>query len=155
MTAMQFQTIHLATDHAGFEHKEAVRAWLESEGVTVVDHGTYELDTQDDFPVFMYTAGQAVQLGGATHGAIIFGGSGQGEAMAINRLKGIRAGVFYGGDLELVSLMRQHNDANVLSIGARFVALEDAKSAIWQWLHTEFPGEEKYSRRNRQIDAIS
>lgn len=152
MPTLQFAVIHLAADHAGFEHKENIRVWLEREGLKVVDHGASVYDAEDDFPVFMQMAGLAIQAGGPTHGGIIFGGSGQGEAMAINRYKGLRAGVFYGGDTKLVSLLREHNDANVLSIGARFIPVEDAKSVIWQWLHTDFLGKEKYSRRNQQID---
>lgn len=154
MPARQFHTIHLATDHAGFAHKEAVRTWLESEGIVVVDHGASVYDAEDDFPAFMIAAGQAIQKNDASHAGIIFGGSGQGEAIAINRLAGIRAGVFYGGNTELVSLMRQHNDANVLAIGARFVSVEETKAAIWQWLHTEFLTDEKYARRNQQINAL-
>lgn len=152
MPTRQFATIHLATDHAGFEHKEVVRVWLEQEGFTVVDYGAFAYDGKDDFPIFMQTAGAAIVSSGPTNGGIIFGGSGQGEAMAINRLKGIRAGVYYGGNNELISLMRQHNNANVLSLGARFVSVDEAKTVIWQWLHTPFLGEEKYTRRNQQLD---
>ena len=154
MSSPQFKTIHLATDHAGFGHKESVRVWLEGEGFTVVDHGAFRYDAEDDFPEFVITASKAVLAGDSTHGAIIFGGSGQGEALAVNRLKGIRAGVFYGGHNEIVPLMRQHNDTNVLSIGARFVSVEDTKALVWQWIHTEFLSIEKYSRRNKQIDKM-
>jgi ribose 5-phosphate isomerase B len=154
MSPRQFQTIHLAADHAGFGHKESVRIWLESEGFAVIDHGASRFDPEDDFPEFMLKAGQAIKAGGATHSGIIFGGSGQGEAMASNRLLGIRAGVFYGGNLELITLMRQHNDTNVLSIGARFISLDETKTAIWQWLHTEFLKTPKYARRNLQIDNL-
>jgi len=154
MPARQFQTIHLAADHAGFGHKESVRIWLESEGFLVVDHGACRYNPEDDFPEFIINAGKALLAGDASHAGIIFGGSGQGEALAINRLKGIRAGVFYGGNSEIVPLMRQHNDANVLSIGARFISVDETKSVIWQWLHTDFLGTEKYSRRNQQIDTL-
>lgn len=150
----QFHTIHLATDHAGFEHKEAVRAWLVSEAFTVVDHGAYVYDTEDDFPVFIEQAVKAVLVGGQGHVGVIFGGSGQGEAMAANRVSGIRAGVYYGGNDEIVTLTRQHNDANVLSIGARFVSVNETKRLVWLWLHTDFFGDKKYTRRNQQLDAI-
>jgi ribose 5-phosphate isomerase B len=155
MSERQFTTIHLATDHAGFGHKESVRIWLESEGFTVIDHGACRYNPEDDFPIFVMKAGKEVCVGGSRHAAVIFGGSGQGEALAVNRLKGIRAGVFYGGNNEIIPLMREHNDANVLSIGARFVSVDEAKAMIWQWLHTPFLGTEKYARRNKQIDNLA
>lgn len=153
MSTRLFQTIHLASDHAGFEHKESVKQWLTEEGFTVVDHGADNYHPEDDFPQFMLEAGRAIQGSDSTHAGIIFGGSGQGEAMVANRLKGIRAGVFYGGNIELVRLMRQHNNANVLSIGARFVSLAEVKVAISEFIHTAFSEEAKYSRRNEQIDT--
>ncbi|MFN3188338.1 MAG: RpiB/LacA/LacB family sugar-phosphate isomerase [Candidatus Paceibacteria bacterium] len=154
MSSPQFQTIHLASDHAGFGHKESVRIWLLGEGFAVVDHGAFRYDAEDDFPEFIIAAGKAIQVGGASHAGIIFGGSGQGEALAINRLKGIRAGVFYGGNNEIVPLTRLHNDANVLSVGARFVSVDETKEMVWRWIHTDFLKEEKYSRRNQQIDKM-
>jgi len=154
MTTRQFSTIHLATDHAGFEHKEAVRAWLVSEGFTIIDHGAYVYDNEDDFPLYIEQAGKAVLVGGQGHGGIIFGGSGQGEAMAANRIGGIRAGVYYGGNDEIVTLTRQHNNSNIFSIGARFISLNEVKRVIWLWLHTDFLGDKKYIRRNQQVDNI-
>lgn len=147
-------TVHLATDHAGFSHKESVRQWLVGEGFTVVDHGAFVVDAEDDFPLFIEPAAKAVLVGGEEHVGIIFGGSGQGEAMAANRIGGVRATVYYGGPDEIVTLSRQHNNANVLSIGARFVSANDAKRVIWLWLHTEFLGDKKYQRRNQQLDTI-
>lgn len=145
-------TIHLATDHAGFAHKNAVRDWLLQEGYVVVDHGAMTLDPEDDFPDFIQLAAQAVAKTPAHNRAIIFGGSGQGEAMQANRYKGVRAAVFYGGPEEIVPLSREHNDANVLSIGARFVSVDKAKELIWTWLHTSPRTEEKYRRRNTKLD---
>jgi len=150
----QFHTIHLATDHAGFEHKESVRPWLISEGFTIIDHGAYEYDAEDDFPIFIEQAGKAVLVGGEGHVGIIFGGSGQGEAIAANRIRGIRAGVYYGGPDEIVTLTRQHNNANLFSIGARFVPINEAKRVIWLWLHTDFSSDMKYARRNQQVETI-
>ena len=147
--------IHLATDHAGFAHKEAVAAWLRDEGYEVADHGATILDPLDDFPDFIVKAARAVSAGGRETRAIIFGGSGQGEAMLANRFPKVRAAVYYGGQAGVPALSRQHNDANILSIGARFVQLDEVKQAIREWLNTELLPEEKYQRRNRKIETIT
>lgn len=147
--------IHLATDHAGFSHKEAVLAWLRDEGFTVHDHGAYERDELDDFPDFIALAAAAISQDPEESRGIIFGGSGQGEAMLANRFPKVRAVVYYGGVDSIPTLSRQHNDANVLSIGARFVDIDLAKQVIWEWLHTESFTDEKYLRRNEKIEAIT
>ncbi|MCA9365502.1 RpiB/LacA/LacB family sugar-phosphate isomerase [Candidatus Kaiserbacteria bacterium] len=147
-------TIHLATDHAGFDHKEGVKKWLKEEGFTVVDHGANQVDPLDDFPDFISLAATAVSAK-PTDRAIIFGGSGQGEAMVANRFMNVRATVYYGGEESIPALGREHNDSNVLSIGARFVSLDEAKKVIWQWLHTEVLTDDKYTRRNQKIEAIT
>ncbi len=148
-------TIHLATDHAGFDHKNEVKVWLEEQGYTVVDHGALHLDRQDDFPDFISVAASAVSKDPVGSRAIIFGGSGQGEAMVANRYPHVRATVYYGGDESIVTLGRQHNDANVLSIGARFVGGEDTKRIIVAWLDEAFSNNEKYERRNQKIERIT
>ena len=122
--------IHLATDHAGFEHKTAVAQWLQSEGFEVVDHGAHGYEPEDDFPDFIAAAAAAVSRNPEESKGIIFGGSGQGEAMVANRFPNVRATVYYGGDTSIPALSRQHNDANVLSIGARFVTLDQTKEII-------------------------
>ena len=147
--------IHLATDHAGFEHKQAIGQWLEAEGKTVIDHGSFEYDSEDDFPDFISLAAKAVSKNPQTECAIIFGGSGTGEAVMANRFTGVRAVVLYADMPEIVELSREHNNANVLSIGARFVPIDMAKKHIWEWLHTHTQLEEKYQRRNQKIDAIT
>jgi ribose 5-phosphate isomerase B len=144
--------IHLATDHAGFEYKNAVKEWLSMEGYEVVDHGAHQCDMQDDFPDYIQKAARAVSQNPAVVKAIIFGGSGQGEAMAANRFPHVRATVYYGGNPDIVTLSRQHNDANVLSFGARFVPLEEVKDMITRWLQTSVLEDEKYVRRNQKID---
>ena len=116
--------IFLASDHAGFEHKNIVRDWLLGEGYTVTDCGSFSLDMQDDFPDFINKAAQAVAAKPKINKGIIFGGSGQGEAILANRYMGVRATVFYGGPDEIITLSREHNDANILSIGARFVSID-------------------------------
>ncbi|MFT7644588.1 MAG: ribose 5-phosphate isomerase B [Candidatus Paceibacteria bacterium] len=148
-------TIHLAADHAGFDRKQAISVWLTSEGYQVIDHGATVLSPEDDFPDFIAEAAAAVSKTPATARAIIFGGSGQGEAMVANRYSQVRATVYYGGEETIPALSRQHNDANVLSIGARFVDVDTAKRVIWDWLHTAPLIEKKYSRRNQKIEAIT
>ena len=147
------RTIYLATDHAGFAHKEAVRVWLAEEGCTVVDCGATTYDADDDFPDYITLAAKAVSNSPENSAAVIFGGSGQGEAMVANRYPGVRATVYYGGDESIIQLSREHNDANVLSIGARFVTTDQAKKVIWDWLHLPKGTDPKYHRRNLKIDA--
>lgn len=150
---LQNRTIYLATDHAGFSHKEAVRDWLSEEGYTVIDCGATIYDEGDDFPDYISKASRAVSENPQTNVAIVFGGSGEGEAMVANRYKGVRATVYYGGDESIITLSREHNDANVLSIGARFVSIEQTKKVINNWLQTPHSPDPKYHRRNIKIDA--
>lgn len=148
-------TLHIATDHAGLSVKNEVVAWLKDEGYTVVDHGTHHEDQEDDFPDFIAKAARAVSQNPASAKAIIFGGSGQGEAMVANRFPHVRATVYYGGNESIISLSRQHNDANVLSFGARFLTLEEVKRSIALWLNTPFDGQEKRERRNQKIETLT
>lgn len=143
------QTILIGADHAGFELKNVIKNYLIEKGYDVEDFGADALDPLDDFTKILaplaYKISQNPQLKG-----IVFGGSGQGEAQICNRYKGVRAAVYYGGNLDIVKLSREHNDANVLSIGARFV--DNAKEAVDVWLATSFLNEEKYTRRNKELD---
>ena len=139
-------TIHLATDHAGFAHKEAIKEYLMSQGITVIDHGARELVESDDYPDFIMPCAVAVSEDNESKG-IIFGGSGQGEAMVANRVPGVRATVYYGGTVEIIALSREHNDANILSVGARFVSIPEAKKIIDLWLATAFTQDPKHIRR--------
>ncbi len=151
------RTIHIGSDHAGYELKSEIIRFLEQKHYEVIDHGAYELDPEDDYPDFILPVALAVTEDQNSRG-IILGGSGQGEAMVANRVKGIRATVFYGeppmSDESIVNLSRQHNDANVLSLGARFLTEEEALEAIDMWLETSFSGEERHMRRISQIDEI-
>ncbi len=149
--------IYLATDHAGFPLKEEVKKYLESESHEVYDCGALTLEPGDDYPSYMAEASAHVQHD-ALHDpswAIIFGGSGQGEAIVANRFKHVRAIVYAGGNLELVKLGREHNDANVLSIGARFVSFTEAKQAIDLFLSTPFSHEERHADRIIQIEEVT
>ncbi len=144
--------IYFATDHAGFELKEKIIAYVQTLGHEVVDCGALELIPGDDYPEFIRPAAHAVSQSPHDTRGIIFGGSGQGEAMTANRFSNVRATVFYGGSLDIIRLSREHNDANVLSIGARFVSVADAQEAVALWLSTPFQEEERHVRRIAQID---
>lgn len=148
-------TIILATDHAGFALKEAIKGHLLKKGYQVVDVGAHEFRADDDYPVYMTAAAMKVasDISGETK-AIIFGGSGEGEAMVANRFPGVRALVWYGGSKEILKLSRQHNNANVLSFGARFVDEKTAVEAVDLWLATPFSNEERHVRRIHEIDNI-
>jgi ribose 5-phosphate isomerase B len=143
--------IYLAADHAGFEMKESIKKYLEEKGHEVTDFGAYEYNKGDDYPDFIKPAAEAVAGDVASRG-IIFGGSGQGEDMVADKIFGIRSAVYYGGDLEIVRLAREHNNANILSLGARFIDEKTAIEAIEIFIHTDFSGDERHIRRIEKID---
>lgn len=147
--------VHLATDHAGFEHKQAVASWLQAEGFEVIDHGAAVYDADDDFPDYITLAAAAVSKCPQSECAIIFGGSGQGEAMVANRFPFVRATVLYADNAEIVTLSREHNNANVLSIGARFLSLEATKRHIWDWLKLSAILEPRHQRRQQKLESIT
>lgn len=153
------RVINIASDHAGFEHKEAIKEWLKSEGYEVVDHGAYEYEEDDDYPDFIAPAANAVAIE-PNERAVVIGGSGQGEAIVANRFPGVRAVVFNGQYApadgrevpEEIIIARQHNDANILSLGARFLSVREAIEAVEIFLDTEFSGEDNHIRRIEKID---
>lgn len=138
--------IHLAADHAGFAHKEALKEFLVEQGLEVVDHGAAELIDTDDYPDYVALAALAVAQNPDSMG-IVFGYSGEGEAMVANRIASVRAAVYYGVSDEILTLSREHNAANVLSIGAGFVSIQDMLIAVRLWLETPFSNEERHVRR--------
>jgi ribose 5-phosphate isomerase B len=142
--------IYLATDHAGFGLKEAVKNYLQDQGREVQDMGAHGLDHDDDYPDFILPAAKKVAENPQENFGIVFGASGQGEAMLANKVRGVRAAVYYGGSLELVRRSRAHNNANVLSLGARFLTFEEAVDAIEMWLATAFEG----GRHERRVNKI-
>ena len=144
------KTIVLATDHAGFELKEHVKRFLIKKGYDVKDFGALEYDGLDDYPDFILPAAKYISEHKLI--GIIFGGSGQGEAMAANRINGIRAAVFYNGPDEIVELSRLHNNANILSIGARFVSNQEVEKIIELWLSTDFE-EGRHKKRINKLDS--
>lgn len=152
--------IHLATDHRGFKLKEKLKEFLKAEGHEVVDHGAFEFNADDDYPDFVRPAAEAVAKDPESRG-IVLGGSGQGEAIVANRVKGARAAILYGCSFEqrkkIIILSREHNDANILSIGASSleeegISEEEAKQLVKLWLSTFFPGEARHQRRIDKID---
>lgn len=148
--------IYIGTDHAGFNLKEELKKYLSELGHEVIDKGAFEYDKDDDYPDFIALVAEGVAEAGPESAeevrGVILGGSGQGEAIEANRLLGIRAIVYYGGNLEIVKLGREHNDANILSLGARFVDLIEAKEAVKLFLETPFSGAERHIRRIVKLD---
>ena len=153
--------IYLAADHRGFALKEKTKQWLTEWGYEFQDVGAPLHDPEDDYPDFMHAAARNVAENPLEHRAILFGGSGQGEAMVANRYRGVRAIVYYGGPKEIVAISRVHNDSNVLSIGAALginqkeeQPMDDitAQTAIKLWLETKYSGEEGHARRIAKIE---
>lgn len=147
--------IFVATDHAGFELKELAKQYLQTKGYEVVDFGAHTYQEADDYPEFIVQAAKAVSENPTSTRGVIFGGTGEGEAMVANRHKGVRCTVYYGNLLDIVKLGREHNDANMLSIGARFVSEQELEGTLDMFLDTQFTEEERHVRRNGQIDAFS
>jgi ribose 5-phosphate isomerase B len=142
-------TIALGSDHAGFNHKEAVKAQLLADGHTVRDFGTHSTE-RCDYPDFCFPVARAVASGEAERG-MVFGGSGNGEAIVANRVKGVRCGLCWNE--EVARLNRAHNDANCLSLGERTVPLDVALRVVRVWLETEFEGD-RHIARIRKIDSM-
>ncbi len=159
--------IYFASDHAGFETKNALVEYAHSLGYEVEDCGAHTFDKDDDYPDIIASAAQKLSadaLAGKDSRAIVAGASGQGEAMVANRFKGVRCALYYGDPgveqvdvvgkkLDILSSTREHNDANALSLGLRFLTLEQAKDAVKAWLARPFPAEERHLRRIRAIDT--
>jgi ribose 5-phosphate isomerase B len=159
----------LAADHSGFEQLSDLQDFLEDLGYDCQNFGPTSLNIADDYPDFIFKAAQAIASGECENG-IILGSSGQGEAMAANRLRGVRCAVFYGpavvgriidangrvssSPYEIVKLSRQHNHANMLSIAARFVTLSDMKNVVKLWLDTPYSDEPRHVRRVDKLDRL-
>lgn len=139
--------IAIASDHAGYEYKEAIKAFLVERGHEPVDFGT-DSDESCDYPLFIRPAAEAIASGDCERG-IVLGGSGNGEAMVANRVAGVRCALCWSH--ESAEMGRRHNDANVISIGQRMVTLETALDIVATWLDTPFDGG-RHARRIAQID---
>lgn len=145
-------TIYLASDHAGYELKEALAPFLRERGFNVEDCGPYTLELEDDYPDYILPMAAKVAQNKGSFG-IAVGWSGQGEAMVANRQKGVRAAVYYSNNEDIIKLSRQHNDANVLSLGAGFLSFDAARNAVALWLSTPFSAEERHIRRINKLDV--
>ena len=145
--------IYLGSDHAGFKLKEDIRHFLVEAGYEVADLGPNREAPGDDYPDYVRPVAEHVAKEENARG-IVFGGSGEGEAMVANRIPGVRAAVWYGKNDRIVTLSREHNDANVLAVGARFVSDEEAKRGIKLWLETPFSNDPRHKRRIDKIDNI-
>lgn len=162
--------VYLATDHTGLELKNKVRKFLEKEGYEVEDCGAFNFDPSDDYPDFISKAAEAVSKDPENSRGIIFGGSGQAEMMVANKFKGVRCALFYAAippvraaditgrmstdPYEMIRLTREHNNANMLSIGVRFVTDEEALKIVLLWLKQPFPGDARHVRRIEKIRKI-
>lgn len=142
--------IYIASDHAGFELKQKLIAHLKEQDQEVEDCGPKAFDKEDDYPDFIYPCAVKVAQNPGSMG-IVIGHSGQGEAIVANKAKGIRAAVYYGGHEDIISLSRQHNNANVLALGAAFITSEQAERAVDLWVETGFDG----GRHQRRIEKIA
>ena len=152
--------ILFASDHAGFELKNMLVAFVRELGYDVEDLGANELEPLDDYPDYISLVARKISDDPDNTRGIILGASGQGEAIVANRFPNVRAIVFYGqheslnkrAKLNIVQLSREHNNANVLSLGARFLEDFEAKIAVKDWLEAEFSGEERHVRRIKKIE---
>lgn len=156
--------IYIASDHAGFYLKKQLIQYLGIKNIEVEDCGAFEMDEKDDYPDFIIPCAQKV-AGDRDSLGVIIGGSGQAEAIAANKVKGIRAALFYGpvkthsavdvtgrmsaNSYEIVRLARLHNNANVLSLSSRFESPDDAKAAVTTFIETEFEGGRHETRINK------
>ncbi|MEK7170569.1 MAG: RpiB/LacA/LacB family sugar-phosphate isomerase [Patescibacteria group bacterium] len=147
--------IYFAGDHAGFEMKEKLMEFVRSLGYEVFDMGPKVYDETDDYPDFVLPLARKIALEKETRG-IVVAASGQGEIIAMNRIRGARAALLCPGPqrVALIRASRDHNDSNILAIGARFCTLDEAKQGIQMWLETPFSNAERHLRRLRKIDSL-
>jgi len=143
--------IYIASDHAGFEVKNTIFTHLKEQGLEIEDVGPFLYNKADDYPDFCYPCAVKVAEGQPDSRGIIIGWSGNGEAIVANKVRGIRAAVYYGGTKEIVRLSRDHNNANILSLGAGFISQEEIKEVIDLWLKTAFSG----GRHEARVDKIT
>lgn len=162
--------VYFASDHGGYEIKNQLVAFVRDElGHETEDCGAETFDKEDDYPEIIARAARKLAsdaLAGKDSRAIVAGASGQGEAMVANRFEGVRCALYYGRasreqtdmsgkKLDMLASTREHNNANALSLGLRFLSLEEAKEAIRSWMSIPFPGEERHARRVKQIDDVN
>ena len=142
--------VHIGGDHAAYELLGELVSFLEAEGHDVTNHGPHTLDPEDDYPVFVLRAAEAVAADADSLG-VVLGGSGNGEQMAANKVAGIRAALCYNA--ELATLAREHNNAQVISIGGRMNTVDEAKAMVAAFLATPFSGAPRHQRRIDMVGA--
>ena len=142
--------VHLGSDHAGLELKEHLLGWLRDNGHQPVDHGPFVYDPVDDYPVFCLRAAEGVAKDPGSLGVVI-GGSGNGEQIAANKVEGVRAALVWNADIAV--LAREHNDANVISVGGRMHSVEDMTHFVDVFLRTPFSGDERHVRRIAMVSS--
>lgn len=140
--------VYLGADHGGYELKEEIKIWLAENNIAGEDLGARELVEDDDYPDFVVPVAQRVAADPGSLG-IVIGRSGNGEAIATNKVKGVRAAVCT--NVEMAKKAREHNNANVLALGADFISTEQAKEMVKVFLETDFSGEERHKRRLEKI----
>ena len=145
------KTIYLSGDHAGFYLKENLMDFLRKKGFEIRDFGPYAYNKNDDYPDFVIPMAKAVRKDKVF--GLVIAGSGEGEAIAINKLKGIRASVYHGKNLKIIKTTREHNDANILCIGARFVSEKESKKAVEIFLRTKF-AKGRHERRLKKFEGL-
>lgn len=143
--------VYLGADHGGFELKENLKKYLTELGYELDDLGAHTLNPNDDYTDFVFPVAQKVAQDPRNRG-IVIGRSGQGEAIATNKIKGIRTAVCFSE--EMARRTRDHNNSNILSLGADFIDIESAKRIVKVFLETPFPGEERHVRRLKKIEEI-
>jgi ribose 5-phosphate isomerase B len=155
--------IVFAADHGGFPLKEKLKPFVESLGYEVEDCGAYSLDMKDDYPAFIMPAARKVGADPEHTRGVVVGASGQGEAFAANRIKGVRAVVYYGEparkqvdadgkSLDMITSTRQHNNSNILSLAGRFLTEDEAKDAVKRWLAAPYDATSRHERRHAMLD---
>ena len=143
--------IHLGCDHAGFEVKEKLVSYLKEKNHEVIDHGAHIYDAQDDYPLFCFLAAQNTAKDKTSLG-IVLGGSGTGEQIAANKIKGVRAALAWSA--ETAKLAREHNNANVIGIGARMHSFEEITKIVDAFINTSFSNDERHIRRINQLSQM-
>ncbi len=145
--------IYIGSDHAGFEMKRGLITFLKERGFEVFDCGPTEYVHDDDYPDYISLVAKYISKDPTSRG-IVLGWSGQGEGIVANRYPNVRCAVFYGGPKHIITLTREHNDSNILSLGAHFITTQESQQAVEMWLFTEFTNEERHVRRINKINNL-
>ena len=143
--------IYIGSDHAGFEMKREIADFLSNHGYIVEDCGPIEYNHDDDYPDYISIVAKRVSKENDSVG-IVIGRNGQGEAIVANRFPHIRCAVFYGGSKHMITLSREHDNANMISLGSNFLTIQESKQAIDLFLNTKFSGDERHIRRIKKIE---